>query len=418
MKNLHEMKLGKCIAYLAPEIPALSATFVYNEILALEKRGFEVVPISVHVPKTRAQEDDVALLAKKTRYLYREPGLTFLSANLKTFFTRPVRYLRTLLTVVSDALKMGVTGHIGRGLLYRFFVASRVADILKKNGCRHLHTHFAHVSTDIAMYASMLSGVPFSFTSHANDLFERGWLLREKVARAGAAITISEYNRRFFVRQGVDVSKIGIVRCGVESGEYQTADRKRSSNGVPVIGTLGRLVEKKGVDTLILALSRVSKQGFDFKLEIAGDGPLMDELRNLASEHDLNPKITFRGAMPHDEVFHWLKTLDIFVLACKKDKNGDQDGIPVVLMEAMATGIPVISTYISGIPELIEDGVSGMLARPGDPTSLSEKIESLLKDPSLPSSMAQSAIRRIREEFDTDVNIERLVRLFEGKQHG
>ncbi|MEA1868487.1 MAG: glycosyltransferase [Thermodesulfobacteriota bacterium] len=401
------------IAYLAPEIPALSATFVYNEILALEKRGFEVVPISVHFPKSPAIGKNPARLSARTYYLYQQSDWALIRKNLTSLYRKPIKYIGTLISAIRDSLKIGMASHVGRGLLYRFLVASQVADILKKEGCRHLHTHFAHVPTDIAMYASGISDVPFSFTSHANDLFERGWLLREKVERARVAITISEYNRRFLIREGADKNKIKIVRCGVKSQEYLPVADKRFKNPSPVIGSLGRLVEKKGMDTLILALGRLNREDLDFHLEIVGDGPLMEDSKKMASEENISSKVVFKGAMPHDEVFEWLKKLDIFVLACRRDKNGDQDGIPVVLMEAMAMGIPVISTCISGIPELIENGTSGLLAQPGDPISLSEKIKVFLQDPFMASAMANAAVKQVREEFDTQVNIERLINLFE-----
>jgi glycosyltransferase involved in cell wall biosynthesis len=158
----------------------------------------------------------------------------------------------------------------------------------------------------------------------------------------------------------------------------------------------------------------LSKEGFDFALEIAGDGPLMGELKKLALEQDISSKVVFMGPMPHDKVFEWFQSLDIFVLACKRDRNGDQDGIPVVLMEAMAVRIPVVSTYISGIPELIKDNVSGLLAQPNDAASLADKIRSVLENPSRVDSLTEAAKERIREEFDVQVNTERLIRLFEG----
>lgn len=190
------------IAYLAPEIPALSATFVYNEILCLESIGFEVVPISVHIPGSVAEEDSIAELKSRTIYLYTLSKCSLIRTNLKELIRNPVRYFTVLAMAVRDAFKIGFTSHTGMGLLFRFMMSSRVVNILRDNGCRHLHTHFAHIPTDIAMYASGISGIPFSFTSHANDLFERGWLLREKVERSGFAVIISEFNREFLLKIG------------------------------------------------------------------------------------------------------------------------------------------------------------------------------------------------------------------------
>ncbi len=401
------------IAYLAPEIPALSATFVYNEILRMERNGFRIVPISVHVPESPAEENGVEDLARRTIHLYGTSFFKMARSNAACFFQSPATYLGTFATAARDALLVGLKTRAGQGLLYRFFAASNLARILKTTGARRIHAHFAHIPTDIAMYASRLCRIPFSFTAHANDLFERGWLIREKVARADFAVAISEYNRDFMVGQGADRKKIHIVRCGVDSGEISSGLAEKAENAVPAIGSLGRLVEKKGMDVLIAALGRLKADGLEFRLEIAGDGPLTEELKRLSANAGIAERTSFLGAIRHDDVFKWLRTLDLFALACKEDRSGDRDGIPVVLMESMAAGIPTISTGISGIPELIEDGRTGLLAAPGDPESLADKIAFVLRNPAEASAMAANAEKRINEEFDTDANARRLGGLFD-----
>ena len=407
------MNRKSAIAYLAPEIPALSATFVYNEILRMERNGFRIVPVSVHVPESPARENGLEDLARRTVYLYRTSLRETIRSNAACFFQSPKAYVETLLTAACDTLRVGLGNRAGQGLLYRFFVASNLARILKKNGVRRIHAHFAHVPTDIAMYASRLCGIPFGFTAHANDLFERGWLIREKVARADFAVAISEYNRNFMVGRGADGKRIRIVRCGVDSKEISAKFSEKTEHALPVIGSLGRLVEKKGMDVLIAALGRLKEDGLEFRLEIAGDGPLTEELKRLSEHAGIAERTRFKGAIRHDDVFEWLRTLDLFALACKEDRSGDRDGIPVVLMEAMAAGIPAISTRISGIPELIEDGRTGLLAAPGDPESLADKIAFFLRNPTETSAMARNARKRICEEFDTDANARKLGRLFD-----
>ncbi|NES22560.1 MAG: glycosyltransferase family 4 protein [Symploca sp. SIO3E6] len=403
--------MPKNVAYLAPEIPSLSGTFVYTEILALQARGLNVIPISVHYPIALAKESEIEELLEKTIFLYSQHWISTLKDNLSFLFKYPKCYLATLFTVFSDIFKIGLTNSAALKLLYQFLQASKIAKILETYSCEHLHIHFAHVPTQLGMYASLLSKIPFTFTSHANDLFERGLLLREKVDRAKAAITISEYNRDFLAKQQTDTNKIKIVRCGVDTQKYEFI-AKEKFNKVPVIGSLGRLVEKKGMDVFILALSQLYQNGLDVHVEIGGDGPLMEPLKELTAKHNLSSKINFKGAIAHDEVFSWLRSIDIFVLACKKDSNGDQDGIPVVLMEAMAIGIPVISTDISGIPELIQDGVSGFLAKPNDPDSLAQAISKFLDGSQHLSPMTESARQRMSKEFDKNVNIDRLLDTF------
>ena len=399
------------ISYLAPEINGISSTFVYNEILSMEERGFEVTPISVHLPGAIEEGKKLEGINKKVTYLYQKSLISIIADNIRIILIKPKGYFSTLLMAVSDSLKVGITTRVGRGLLYRFLIASIASRILLKNQCQHLHSHFAHISTDIAMYASKISGISFSFTSHANDLVERGWLLKEKIDRANISITISDYNRNFLVRNFGMGEKIKVVRCGVETNGFTS--KRNQPNTPPLIGSLGRLVEKKGMDVLISAMGKLESMGYHFKLEIAGDGPLMIQLKDLSIEENINSKINFKGAIPHEDVYNWLKKLDLFVLASKKDSNGDQDGIPVVLMEAMALGIPVVSTSISAIPELIEDGVSGLLADPGDVESLSEKLKIALSEPSVINNFTEKAFAYLKKEFDMNLNADRLKNIFE-----
>ena len=399
------------IAYLAPEIPALSATFVTNEILRLEDSGYRVVPLSMHQPYSPAQGEALEDIGSRTEYLYRAPKSKVLLDNLGMMIRRPLRYFKTLATAVADAGQMGLLNRVGRGLLYRFFIAGRVARILLRKDCRHLHVHFAHVSTDIAMYASGISAIPFSFTAHANDLFERGWLLDKKVQRACFAVTISEYNRQLIKKSGGAEHKIHVIRCGVDHTAF-AARNGRAENYIPKIGTLGRMVEKKGIDDLIRACKILRDQDIAFDLEIAGDGPMQAELHALVSDGDLSAQVHFIGPLAHEQVPDWLQSLDLFVLACKKDRNGDMDGIPVVLMEAMLAGVPVVSSRISGIPELIEDGQSGLLAEPASPEHLARAIARLLSDEILYSDLRKNAIVKVQTEFDLSNNVARLIELF------
>ena len=417
----------KRIAYLAPEIPALSATFVYHEILALREKGYEVLPVSVHPPAAAATEQCATLLAKETLQLYPMGTVSFLAAAIYCNLRHPLRYLSAAGMLLSDMIAVGIFSRAAAGLLYRFLAAARLAGILEEHGCRHLHVHFAHVPTDIAMYAARLAGITFSFTSHANDLFERGWLLKEKVARSAQAMTISEYNRRFLRAQGADGAKIAIVRCGVDIGRFD--DRIKATNpihppdlpplrggvdsAIPVIGSLGRLVEKKGFDTLIAAAGILFKNGRIFRIEIAGDGPLKAELLKQAEQEGVADRITFLGPVANDTVPRWLCGLNQFVLACRVDSNGDMDGIPVALMESMAAAIPVISTTVSAIPELLEHETSGLIVPPADPQALADAIARLFDCAELRNRCIAGGRLKVEGEFSEEVNAEKLSQLFQ-----
>jgi glycosyltransferase involved in cell wall biosynthesis len=172
------------------------------------------------------------------------------------------------------------------------------------------------------------------------------------------------------------------------------------------------MVEKKGFDDLIRACGILDERDIPFHLEIGGDGPMLTELQTLAGDENLAERVSFIGPLAHDQVPKWLQRLDLFVLACKKDRNGDMDGIPVVLMEAMLSGVPVISTRISGIPELVEDGQSGLLAEPANPDQLAGAIARLLSDQNLCRDLRKHAIAQVQTEFDLATNVARLNELF------
>lgn len=405
------MNNNMTIAYLAPEIPALSATFVYNEILEVEKHGIRVVPISVHVPGVQALEGPARELAERTCYLYRNSLPVFLRDALVLSFTRSEEFFKALRHAGRDALHVGPFNRTAAGILYRFLAASRVARILIEQNCAHIHAHFAHIPTDIAMYASLMTGVPYSFTAHANDIFVRGWLLDEKVRRAKFAIAISEFNRDYLTAQGAPADKIRVVHCGVDSGSFTR--REPADIHHPVrLGSLGRMVEKKGFDVLIDACRILKISGVPFFVELAGDGPLMQELLMQASSSGLSDEIRFIGSLSHDKVPEWLKSLDLFVLPCRKDREGDMDGIPVVLMEAMLSGVPVVSTRLTGIPELIEDRVTGYLADPGDPRSLASAIEQSVRCSQASGTIIREAIDKVHTDFDLSKNAGNLADLF------
>ncbi len=399
------------IAYLAPEIPALSATFVTSEILQLEQLGFTVLPVSVHRPGVLARGPAEDELAGRTQYLYETQNAALLLESVGQFLAAPGRFAATKLMALGDACSPGLSLHTRLGTLYRFMAAGKLARMLRQAGCRHLHAHFAHIPADLAMYASRLAGISFSFTCHANDLFQRGWLLRQKVERARFTVAISDYNRRFLESLGAAAEKIHVIHCGVDCSRF-SPDFSARLNAPPRVGTLGRLVEKKGVDVLLRACTLLKARGVPFRLEIAGDGPDRPMLEALSAELGLADSVAFVGGLAHSRVADWVKGLDLFALACRKDSSGDMDGIPVVLMEAMAGGTAVVSTRITGIPELITDGSAGLLAEPNNPEDLARAIGQVLINGDLRDSFRRAAADRVTAEFNLEKSVDRLSHLF------
>ena len=394
------------IAYLAPALTALESTFVYDELLALERDGVRVVPVSVHRPTRYLVGHDDLLV--RTHYLYDRGHLRTFARSLASCLRLWRRHGRSLRWLIADIGEVGLFRAQGWKLIYQYLVAGELARILIKNDCRHLHIHFAHVPTQIAMYASAMSGVPFTIMAHANDIFERGLLLKRKAERAARMLTISEHNRTYLERIGAAPDKLAVVRCGVSFGMppvFPSFERRE----VYRIGTLGRLVEKKGMDVLIRAVAELKGRPYQIELSIAGDGPLRGELESLADRLGISATVSFVGGIAHNRVAEWMRGLDAFVLACKQDINRDMDGIPVVLMEAMSQCVPVVSTRLSGIPELVMHESTGLLANPGDFKGLAGQIDRLLDSPELRRTLARRAQDHVREEFGQDVNLARLL---------
>ena len=387
------------IAYLAPELPSLSATFVYNEILQLEKLGDTVEAFSVRRPEAMAQELELDGLKKRVFVIYEQGKLAVFGSHLYLMAIKPMCYAKSLAWLTKDLARVGLFSRNCFGLLYRFFYAASVARRLIQKRCQHLHSHFAHVPADIAMYASEMAGISFSITAHANDIFERAWLLPEKISRSRFFATISEFNKRFLVNLGGTESKIYIIRCGIDFDHFVQKHSSGSSQPIK-IGVICRLVEKKGIDTLIRAAAGLKKRELSFELHIAGSGPLESMLRDLTRELGMTEEdVHFLGAMPHNEVSSFIRSLDMFVLPCRQDSNGDMDGIPVALMEAMAIGVPVISTNLSGIPELVVDQETGLLVKPGNEEELVTAMITLINDKNLKSRLITNAINKVKSEF-------------------
>lgn len=401
--------LPKKIAYLAPELPALSATFVYEELLALERRGISVLPITVRRPTAPAEAQSD--LAARTLCVYDGPALTLVGRGLLGLASCGIRASTALRWLVSDIAEVGWMRATSWKLVYQFLAGIRLAAMLKDNGCTHLHVHFAHVPTQIAMYASTLSGVPFTIMAHANDIFERGLLLKRKAERASRMLTISEHNRHYLESLGIPRSHLAVVRCGV-SFPIDASPIRTDAVRAFTIGTLGRMVEKKGIDVLIRALAELESAGRLVELQIAGDGPLKEELQSLAKTLGVADRTQFVGSLPHHQVAAWMRQLDAFVLACKQDGNGDMDGIPVVLMEAMSQSVPVISTRLSGIPELVIDNETGLLAQPGDYLDLARQIDRLIESGTLAETIVSGAREHVVREFGQSNNIDRLIGYF------
>jgi len=384
---------NKRVAYLSPAMPALSETFVYEELLALERQGITVVPFSVRKPATPVPAQEA--LAKRVTHLYAGGPMAVVLGGLARLPVHGTRVGKALQFLASDIWECGPLRLASWKLGYQFLAASTLAARLRQRRCAHLHVHFAHVPTQIAMYASALSGVPFTVMAHANDIFDDGILLQKKAARAKRMLTISEFNLRYLQSLGIPPP--------------------RQAGAVFKIASLGRMVEKKGFDVLIRAVALLRQRGIQVELSLAGDGPLLSNMKLLAQQLCGLEAISFAGSIPHNRVADWMQQHDAFVLACKQDSQGDMDGIPVVLMEAMSQRVPVVSTHLSGVPELVQHGQTGLLAEPGNAEDLALQLETLWQSAALRERLVTKAEAFVAQEFAQAANIGRLLLAINGR---
>ncbi len=398
------------IGILAAELPAVSETFVYREASALESMGVGVQRFSLRPPRIgeAATHSHDLSLAKALRGLQVVYTKSLLLDFAKSLVSRPGPALGALKWGVRDLFR-GQFSRSGQRwrLIPQVIAGLSLAEKLHRHRIRHLHVHFAHAPATVGMYAAKAAGIQFSVTGHANDLFVHGALLREKVQRAAPFFTISEANRAWIAEKtGISPDLILVQRCG--------ADLRAFHGLVPMVGgpktllSVARLVPKKGLDLLLRAAATLVSEVPDLRVHLVGEGPEQAALEALTRELGLRDRVRFEGAGSRATVIRRLREASGFVLPCRRDAAGDMDGIPVALMEAMAAGVPVVTTAISGIPELVHHGVSGWVVPPDDVPGLAKAILECLRDSSRSAELAEAGRRFVLEHYDLDRQAQRL----------
>jgi len=397
------------VGYILSAWPRLSETFILNEVIALERLGGRLRIFSIKNPNDGPVHAKVAeVRAPVTNLSIGSHRKAVWQANLRFFFSQPVRYCRTLL----QAMRFRRRHYVGR-----FFQAGYLAEILSREPVAHLHAHFAHDPTLVAMFTHRLTGIPYSFTAHAKDIYLKTppALLRAEALQAKAVITCTEYNRKYLVDQ-VGLRSNGKLHCiyhGLDLSQFKFEGPRDSQTGAPIILSVARLVEKKGLHDLICAADILRRRGLSFQVEIIGDGPLRQALETQVRQLGLNDRVRLLGALPHVSVCSAYQRASIFALPCIVAADGDRDGVPNVLPEAMASGVPVVATPISGIPELIETELHGLLVPPNSPVRLAEALDRLLTQPELCGRLACAARHRVENSFSLERGSTRLLALFQ-----
>ncbi|RSK38882.1 colanic acid biosynthesis glycosyltransferase WcaL [Rhodovulum iodosum] len=401
------------VAYLTGEYPKVSHTFIQREIAALRATGQEVITCTIR----RAPERDVVgedqKAEQRATWCVLEAAknpLRLLWAHLSALLRAPRRWF--------SALRLAWTscppgGRAALWQVFYFLEAAVLAQYLRRKGAAHLHNHFANSSCSVAMLASEMSGIPFSFTLHGPAIFFEPmyWRIDEKIARAAFVSCISHFCRSqaMFFSDRAHWDRLRIVHCGVDPARY--GQRPRAGFGQRVL-FIGRLDAVKGVPLLLEAFARLRPAHPGATLCIIGDGPHRAALEQQARALGLDPASVFLGYRPQAEVAALLEEADMLVLP------SFAEGVPVVLMEAMASRIPVIASQVAGVGELVEDGRSGFIIPPGDVDSLAERLDRLLSDPELCRRMGAAGRGQVEAAFDIDREAAWLARLFAGQQAG
>jgi glycosyltransferase involved in cell wall biosynthesis len=394
------------IAYIAGEYPSLSETFVSREVRGLRNRGWEVYAVSLRSPAHPSGEPAANLVAY---------GPVSFARTWQSALHAPLAASKTLAAAVRDAVAPGEPTALATRLkcLLQGVIAIRIGGDLTGHHVMHLHCHFAHAPTTVGMYVATFLGCGFSFTGHANDLFERRALLKRKITRAAGVVAISHWHADFYRKiEPAITDRCRVVRCGVESASWQPPE-KSAQPGIFRIACVGRLVPKKGIGDLIEAVAILrQRMRLPLQLDVVGDGPESDRLRELAQERSLTEGIHWHGALPNEQVRDLLGQASAFALPCRTDGQGDRDGIPVALMEAMSCGVPVVTTDLPTIAELVEPDVTGLIAPPGDTEALANHLQKLAEHPEQAARLGRAGRQRIEHEFDLQANLDRLEALF------
>ena len=396
------------VAYMTGEYPKVSHTFIQREIAALRAQGTKVITCTARRAPAKHVVGKAQLEEQARTFCLVETGkrapFRLLGAHVSCLFRSPDRWFSAL------ALAWRTRPPGARALLWQLFYfleAGLLVAHLRRENVMHLHNHFADSSCTVTMLASTLSGIPFSFTLHGPAIFYKPmhWRIDEKIARARFVSCISHFCRSqaMYFSDQAHWPKLRIVHCGVSPAQYGTKPRDVYGKRIVFVG---RLDAVKGVPLLLDAFDNIRAAHPEACLTIIGDGPDRSALEARASA--MGSTVSFLGYQPQEEISAALEQADMLVLP------SFAEGLPVVLMEAMASRVPVIASQVAGVPELVEEGISGFVVPPGDVETLTDRLNLLLSDPGLCQEMGESGRAVVEAEFDQNSEAIWLQKLFAG----
>ena len=393
------------VVVLVKRFPRLSETFILNEFLELRRRGLPVELFAIMDPKERSSQPEALALVPEVTYLQTGRLWAELPAALRAARRHPVGTMR--------AAGWTLTRHslaAARNLFHALVLLDRLAD----GPPAHLHAHFLHSPAALAFIAEKVGGQQYSLTGHAKDIYTTlPENLRTRCDRARFVTTCTEANRAYLVTElGLAPGHVHVCRHGVDLARFTIPGRAPRPGRIV---SVGRLVPKKGFDILIRACGELKRRGIAFELILLGGGELRDELLALAHEQGIGARVSLLGSRPQGDVIEQLAVAEIFALSPVVLPDGDRDGIPNVLLEAMAVGVPVVAATVSGIPEVITDGETGRLVPPQRPDLLADALAQLLADPAMRTRLGEAGRRYSHAHASWTRAIPPLVALLEGE---
>lgn len=395
------------VAYLIHTFPQYSSTFINDEVDEMRRQGARLRLFAIRRPGDADFPPAFRRFRDETVYVFPLRPARFLARHLACLASRPAAYLGTLAWILT---RRGLGWKHRKRTLCHFAEAVHLQPEIRRRGCRHVHVHFLFGNAAIALFLSRLHGMTYSLTAHGSDIFVERVLQAEKLAGARFVRVATRYNARKLepllppARRGI----LQVIPFGIDRGEIpdHAPGQARGWRGPLRVLAVGRLIWQKAHFLLLQACGMLAEEGLDFRLRIVGEGPLRGELEGRIAESRLGDRVVLAGALPRSEVWREYRNADLFVL------SSVSEGSPIVILEAMACGLPVVAPDLHGIPEMIEDGVDGLLFQTGSATAVAEAMRTLMADATLRQRMGIAAETSSRQ-LDHRTSVERFRRSLE-----
>ena len=402
------------LGYILKGYPRISETFISNEILLLERLGFTMRLFPMRRPRESFSHASVKEIKARVDYLPTELLTDFfrlLRPNIFLAAKKPKKFKETLQTATQGTNKGKELATLKHLLQAGYLTNNHLEN---DKSIAQLHGHFAHSPTSVTMFASLLSGIPFSFTAHAKDIYTSDKeKLRKKINHARFVVTCTRHNAEYLQAIAGDCpTPIYCIYHGIDLNLFQQTVSPTGTHNPYKILTVARMTQKKGLPTIYQALAGLQQKGIRFQHTLIGDGDDREKILDLISSLGLQDQCKWIGTQTHDEVLLHFKASDLFVLGCEIAESGDRDGIPNVLVESLAMGVPALSTTVSAIPEILIDGKTGITVPPSEPEQLEQAMLRILTDENLRKNLIAGGQDFVKDHFDNSRWIQKLAEIF------